>query len=756
MKPASLWQAARALGASGWLAVGLAIGCQFVPLTSLLGYEFATVAAVAATWLGLWWLLSHEPLWWRPGQAWLSWLRATFWITAALVAACALSACNAIRVPNCDLVEGLRIYALLAMGAAPVVAALAVVAAAIGGPLRGWWAYGCVVATHASSLCFLATSPSLTVYDTFFGYFAGSIYDEAIATAAAHTAFRAWTTANAVVWVALVALSRRAVLSNLGLALAAAALSLAVYANRGELGLERDRGYVAEALGGFTKTEHFDIHFDAASFDERRIRRLRDDHERRYRQLAGWLGVKPTGRLTSFVYRNREQKGELMGGRNTLVAKIWLGEMHILWSEPGDEMLAHELSHLLLRADGSGPLDLPSRWGIPLNALLEGAANAAAWGADELDDHAWSAAVIRIGKGASVAELLAPTGFWSRHSDVAYTLSGSFVRWLIDTRGSGPFRAAYKHGDFEAAYGSSLSSLEEQWRSFLAGYPLSDEQLDHARFRFDRPTLFEKRCARTIATAFEEASNALRVGRLDEATRCWEQILADDPTSLLYKSRIAGLYRANDRLERARQLADEVAGDTRSTRAQRAEALRLSGDIAWQQGEGAAALSKFREALALSTQSSSRRALGVRIEAIEGASSSPITEQAVRRYLSADAPSSAVATAELTRAMQAERSSLARYLLVVRLLGDERSAATDLLADEALRHEEDPLRRRFLLRLAAAYHTRDRLDDVACGLWGELLAAAKPSSEDAVVATLWVGLCRTEPRPLDETRPPVE
>jgi hypothetical protein len=95
-------------------------------------------------------------------------------------------------------------------------------------------------------------------------------------------------------------------------------------------------------------------------------------------------------------------------------------------------------------------------------------------------------------------------------------------------------------------------------------------------------------------------------------------------------------------------------------------------------------------------------------------------------------------------------------VVVVWLGGEVRSAATDLLADEALRHEEDPLRRRFLLRLAAAYHTRDRLDDVACGLWGELLAAAKPSSEDAVVATLWVGMCRTEPRPLDETRPPVE
>ena len=161
-----------------------------------------------------------------------------------------------------------------------------------------------------------------------------------------------------------------------------------------------------------------------------------------------------------------------------------------------------------------------------------------------------------------------------KSGDTVYTLSGSFIRWLIEKRGAPSFLAVYRSGDPVAAYGADWPTLESGWRAFLSAYPLRAEELDAASFRFDRPCVFEKRCARTIASRFEEASSKLSQGANAAAATCLEQILADDPSNLLYKMRVAGLLRRAGESVRAEALVLEVAEDGRATRAQRATCAR--------------------------------------------------------------------------------------------------------------------------------------------------------------------------------------
>jgi predicted negative regulator of RcsB-dependent stress response len=231
--------------------------------------------------------------------------------------------------------------------------------------------------------------------------------------------------------------------------------------------------------------------------------------------------------------------------------------------------------------------------------------------------------------------------------------------------------------------------------------------------------------------------------------------LADDPSNLLYKMRVAGLLRRAGSVQRTEALTLEVAGDERATRAQRGDAKRSAGDLAWARGETAKAQRLFEEALSLTPGSGGRRALGVRLQALAEAAERPMAAEAIRRYLGAEGPALAISALELGEAVATEQSQVARYLLAVRLLQLEASAATDRLAADALAAERDPARASFLRRVQGRYLARNGAAKQACEVWSKVAAEAPKGSESEVEARMWMGRCEAGTLPnLDA--PPTE
>lgn len=281
MRSEALTRVARSIGLPGWAALAAVLGAQFVPLTALLGYEFATLCGLLTVWLGVPWLIERRARWWNSERVWRSWFAAMKPLAFASLAAAAVSALNAFRVQNCDLAGGGWIYLWLALGAVPTAGALALVSVAAR-PGRGAYlvALGVVLVSYVATLVFLATQPAITAYNSFFGYFAGSIYDEALQPLTTHAWFRAYTASAATSAVGLVVLRgvhRQQDRALFGIA-TAAAVTLFVY--RGELGLERSRAYVERALGGRLETAHFEIYFDAGAVDATERRLLASDMRR--------------------------------------------------------------------------------------------------------------------------------------------------------------------------------------------------------------------------------------------------------------------------------------------------------------------------------------------------------------------------------------------------------------------------------------------------------------------------------------------
>src|SRR5690606_3854576 len=158
----------------------------------------------------------------------------------------------------------------------------------------------------------------------------------------------------------------------------------------------------------------------------------------------------------------------------------------------------------------------------------EGIASAAQWGGEELSPHGWAAALRRLDMAPDLAAILGAGGFWSKQSRTVYTLTGSFVRWLIETRGIETFKEAYAHGEIEEAYDEPLGDLVDEWEAFLDTIELNDADLALAAYRFDRPSIFGKVCARNIAERQRVIEALSAAGRHEEAVSGMREVIALD------------------------------------------------------------------------------------------------------------------------------------------------------------------------------------------------------------------------------------
>lgn len=618
-----------------WLLV---IGATLaLPLVQVLGYESVLVLNVLVVLLGgpralgRW---MNRPIWER------FWLRCADLSVLALLS-CLLVTLNALGVRNCDWGSGLGFWWMFGLLSIPPVVALGMLcerfSEAVAGGARV--ALGCYLVTVLASMCasglWLAFQPPLVVYDAFSGFWAVSIYDEALRPWYSHWAFRLMTLVGAALWLHLLALevqprqtSRWAWLGALTVT-----LGLLVYYS-GPLGIARSRSYTQELLGGTIETEHFVIHYEAAGFSKPDLVLLVADHELRYAELRAFWGIEPSEKLHSYIYASRETRAKAMGSSSTMIARVWLREMHLVWDEFGAEMLGHEMSHLFLRDAGRGPLRLSSADGLfPLMGLVEGAASAAAWKVDELDDHGWAAAILRHGLVSDVEAMIGASSFWSQPSGVAYTLWSSFCRWLIEEQGPATFLDAYRDGNFERAYGRPRSELFEAWTAALMQVELRDAEEAAALMRFERPSLLRRACGRAIASKEYEAGAALMRRDHAAAAQCLEWLERKEPGDLYLQLRVAQAWERLDRPERARRIYEGLLQREQVGAALAQHARLQLADLAWRATNDAEALKWLREMEATPRTDAMERNLWVRKQLIEERAFAPRAYDAGRHFL---------------------------------------------------------------------------------------------------------------------------
>jgi tetratricopeptide (TPR) repeat protein len=648
-----------------WAAIlaALAVVFDFVPLLDLLSYDFSfaigLAAALAAVDIGHGVVAAaraaaqaapeadRRPM---PGPARLVG-RALAGGLAVLVAPLLLSMLNMLRVRNCNLLAGLGFYALLPVGTV-LYAAPAGALAGLAFPRRGrLCAFLLPLVSVLWTLGRLYGDPAVFAFDPFGGYFPGPIYDEALRPPTRLLFFRL---AN-LVWIAsavVVAFAaqgrgrdprgwRRRPVAIAGLLLAGGA---ALFAGRGVLGFHVRRADLRNALSGERRTAHFVLRYDPnEGYTPIEMALILEDLEFRYDQLHRLFAVEPRLPITVWEFPNAEAKKGLVGAGNTLYARPWTSEIFVQSERFPSSRLRHEMAHVFASAFGD-PLfgvALAWRWHGPLplptlaSGLVEGIAEAADYGADDDQStiHQQAAAMIAGGHAPPLAAVVG-AGFSTQSGARAYTMAGSFCRFLLETRGAAPLRRLYRSaGDFPGAYGVSLAELEKEWRDFLARQPLDARDRARASEQFRRPAIFKKVCARELG-ARAAAARALLATAPERAVELLEQTCADDPHEPTYRLALGEAIAASGQIARALDLLARLGSDGDLTVPLRARVASLAGALYFLSGDYGNAEAAERRVLAQAPDEGDRRLATSKLRAL----ATPGGRQTLGRALYGDRP----------------------------------------------------------------------------------------------------------------------
>lgn len=351
-------------------------------------------------------------------------------------------------------------------------------------------------------------------------------------------------------------------------------LGFQVYA--GALGIRPTRSDIAQKLGGFRETEHFEIFY--ARELETEIENIVEDCEFQYAQLVTYLmpdGDELSRKVRAYIYASPGQKKQLIGAGNTSVEDPFGYGFHIHAQGFPHPVLKHELAHVLTVP--WSPLKVSLKIG-----LHEGIAVAADWSEGKLTAHQWAKAMREMEIVPPLSAIMG-IGFWGHAGSRSYLLAGSFVRFLVDTYGIEKFKGVFPTGNFVKHYGKDLQSLEMEWIDFLAGVPLRDADINYTAYRLKQRSAFEQVCTHEMAALRDTAWQAYYRKDFVTAVETFGTMLSDEPDNL---STLRGLmysaYRMQD-YEKALSLANRIARteDTRFS----PEALLLIGDIYWLKNE---------------------------------------------------------------------------------------------------------------------------------------------------------------------------
>ncbi|MHB1845225.1 MAG: hypothetical protein ACYCWW_10375 [Deltaproteobacteria bacterium] len=654
------------------LALGIlfacAVGFPFLPLVELPGYELAEALTLLVGALGgaVGIELAGTPQGRaRPARMALAagaTLSTGVLLTTAIVLGVALGR------GRCDPWRGLPFVALLPIPSALLGVTLGTL---VGRAVERRWLAGIAYAllglgTLAVTAAPILTGPQVFAYNPLFGWFPGPLYDEALPLPPPLVAYRALALlVTGALLALLAAMAAKRPRRWLWLACGIGALYVVGVSFERRLGIEISTADVERSLGGHLELSGLTLYFP---------RELRGEEAERLARLAALdldevsktLGIASPGPIEILVYRSAEEKGRLTGASQTRFTKPWLRQIDI--QQGDDRLLRHELVHAVASVWGRPPFDVcASLLGLAIQpGIVEGLAVAVDWPADELTVHEWSHAMQEAGLAPDIRAIVGPLGFAAQSQARAYTLAGSFLRYLLDRYGRERLARLYHAGDFGLAYGRPLAALAADWEAFLSHVPLDARARGAARDRFFRPALFGRPCARELASLEDEARAAEGAENYPRAAELLGRCHAIDPRDAAL---LAAVWRTERRAGDAAAAATEreLSALPALDPIVRAELEIAKGDDAWSLGRLDAAKGHFDEALSQANDPATRRGLELRLLALDR----PKSAAALRGYF--DDPGSDLSLLALLEAREAEPGVAATpYLLGLRLCQRER------------------------------------------------------------------------------------
>ena len=255
---------------------------------------------------------------------------------------------------------------------------------------------------------------------------------------------------------------------------------------------------LTQSLDQVIEHEDFVIHYQNPD-DELDIvdsaKNLAIESEFHLSEIKKQLNLSSVPKFHIFAYRNFKEKKILFGGGQTDIADVYSPSIHILLKKNNYPTLRHEIVHV-----ASSDLAYFGLGFHPNMAFTEGLAVAMAPEFHELDIHSSARAIVQSA-GVHLREDLFTVNFWAISGQKAYTVAGSFLKYLLAQYGPQKVLAFYGGSHFETTFGQSLAELDESWQRYLKQETSLDKtHRVYTQKLYRRPGVLFDRCPHSRAT----------------------------------------------------------------------------------------------------------------------------------------------------------------------------------------------------------------------------------------------------------------
>ena len=622
----------------GWLvvvAVAALLACA-VPLLETLGFELALFISLVCS-LGAGHLASVYPSRVRARKAAFPGVRysvlAMYGRAAAhgmilLLIPLAIALLNGLRVPPCNLCEGLAFFALIPLPSVLLASGFGLVAGLLSpGPKSAsviWFVT--FAGSIAAAFHDFHSTPAVFAFGPFFGYFPGVLYDTLIEIDHRLVTYRlagishlglllsagALLADPASLRLSLRRLSERSRIRSLVPLGISAVAALSLYAAGNKLGHRTDRADLEQLLSVHVSIGRLDLHFSPKT-PEDSVKELTRDAAFSLHQVENFLEETERDRIAVFFFKNRGQKGNAIGARRTNIAKPWRSEVYVIVDRVPHEVLRHELAHAVSASFGRGPFKIAGGLGgfYPNPGLIEGLAVAAQGPRGDLTIHQWSAAMKRLDLLPTADTLFGP-GFLDTHASRAYSAAGSFCRRLRERHGADALKKVYSGVSWKEATGVELNKLWSEWLGFLDEIPLRENDLVAARHRFDRPSVIRSVCEHEVARLRDRASKSADSGNRDDLIALLEDAVERSGGTESTRMALMGGLMNSGRCDEARAMADDMLVDATVGKSRKNALHEMLADLEFEAGNSGEAARKYADLSADTPSNADRRRLQVK------------------------------------------------------------------------------------------------------------------------------------------------
>lgn len=347
--------------------------------------------------------------------------------------------------------------------------------------------------------------PPIVAFGQFFGFFAGSIYDESIQIIQSLEYYRIGTL-FLIICLLLAQQSNIGMVRRLVFPLAGIILAAGYHIFLSQTGVlpPIGRKQFEQALWETVQSpdNSFRVHFMPGTKDRETLQMQKylmlQNYTKDYKYLESFFKTRPPKDITIWEYPDAQTKGRFIGAIRTSFARVWKYETHLVKGSPDSTLARHEMAHLFAASFGQAPLQVAGAYYFPAIGWIEGLAMAAEWPIQTYNLHVWSNAILQNQEtfgDVTLSSLL--YGFWGMPSRVAYTLAGSYVRYLIDIYGIEAVKRLSRElpGKFDDIIDVSASDSFENWKKYISQFSVPDA-IELAPVVFGSTSIWTKQCAR--------------------------------------------------------------------------------------------------------------------------------------------------------------------------------------------------------------------------------------------------------------------